>query len=216
MVLEILATITTSLLGLIDSLGYVGIFILMTIESSFIPFPAELIVIPAGALVAAGQMHWLPALIAATLGSVVGAYINYYIALHIGRRATEHLISKYGKFVFLTVDGLKKTDVFFHKHGSITTFIGRLIPGIRSFISFPAGFTKMSHGKFIGYTALGAGIWCALLLFLGYTLQTNSELISQYLKQITIVVVIVCVILIGVYLWYHNHNKSTKVTKAKK
>lgn len=213
MTLEILASITTGLLGLIDSLGYVGIFILMTIESSFIPFPAELIVIPAGALVAAGQMNWFPALIAATLGSVAGAYINYYIALHIGRRATEHLISKYGKFVFLTLDGLKKTDIYFHKHGAITTFIGRLIPGIRSFVSFPAGFTKMSHGKFIAYTALGAGIWCALLLALGYTLQSNSALISQYLRQITVVVVIVCAILVALYLWYHKRTNTQKKRK---
>jgi len=190
-----------SLVDLIFDWGYLGIFLLMAVESSFIPFPSEIVLIPAGYLAAEGDMT-LGMIMASSLGgSILGAFINYYLAFFLGRR----ILQKYGKYFFIKESALEKMDRYFEKHGHISTFVGRLIPGIRQLISIPAGLARMNLATFSLYTALGAGIWSLILILLGYFIGANQDLIQIYLKQITIAVVLILILLI---LWYASKNKT--------
>ena len=191
------------LVDLIFDWGYLGIFLLMTVESSFIPFPSEIILIPAGYLASKGDMTLGMIMASALGGSLLGAFINYYLALLLGRR----ILQKYGKYFFIKESALDKMDNYFQKHGAISTFIGRLIPGIRQLISIPAGLSRMNLAVFSAYTALGAGIWALILTMLGYFIGENQELIDTYLKQITIAVLI-SLVLLGSWYAYIQRNKK--------
>ncbi len=193
-----------TIVDLIFDWGYFGIFALMVIESSFIPFPSEIILIPAGYLASQEQMSIAMIMLSALGGSMVGAFINYYLALTMGRK----LLQRYGKYFFIKESALDKMDNYFQKHGHISTFIGRLIPGIRQLISIPAGLARMNLVVFSTYTALGAGIWALILTMLGYFIGENQELIDTYLKQITIVVVVVLIILGSWYAYYQRKKEA--------
>lgn len=193
-----------SLVDLIFDWGYFGIFILMTIESSFIPFPSEIVLIPAGYLVSQEQMSLWAVMACALGGSLAGAFINYYLALFVGRKFLE----RWGKYFFIKENALHKMDDYFKKHGPISTFIGRLIPGIRQLISIPAGLAKMDLKLFSLYTALGAGIWALILVLLGYFIGENQELIKEYLKQITLSLIVVLIVLGGWYAYYQKRKTS--------
>ncbi len=184
--------------------GYVGIFLLMAVESSFFPFPSEIVLIPAGYLASQGEMSIALIISSALAGSMVGAFINYYLALTLGRKILE----KYGKYFFISEATLDKMDNFFEKHGAISTFIGRLIPGIRQLISVPAGLSRMNLAVFSTYTALGAGIWAFILTMLGYFIGENQELIDIYLKQITMAILFILVILA---FWYYKRQNIKEV-----
>ena len=200
-----LADLAQWLVQNILDMGYLGIFLLMMIESSFIPFPSEVVLIPAGYLAQQGQMSTFAIFFVAILGSLSGAFINYFGALLIGRR----LLLKFGKYIFISNSTMEKMDTFFQKHGPISTFTGRLIPGIRQLISIPAGLSKMPLLSFSIYTALGAGIWSVVLIALGYILGENKELITEYLHQITLTVLGMLVVLVFVYI----RRLKTKVVK---
>ncbi|MEA1893405.1 MAG: DedA family protein [Campylobacterota bacterium] len=193
--------IAQTIVDLIFEWGYLGIFLLMTIESSFIPFPSEIILIPAGYLASKGEMSIGMIMGSALGGSLLGAFINYYLALTLGRK----MLKRYGKYFFINEDAVQKMDNYFEKHGHISTFIGRLIPGIRQLISIPAGLARMNLIIFSTYTALGAGIWALILTMLGYFIGENQELLDTYLKQITISVVVVLILLGS---WYYYYQKK--------
>jgi membrane protein DedA with SNARE-associated domain len=199
-----LRDLAQDLVDLIFDWGYLGIFLLMAVESSFIPFPSEIILIPAGYLASKGDMSIGMIMTSALGGSMLGALINYYLALSLGRK----ILKKYGKYFFIKESALEKMDKFFLKHGAISTFIGRLIPGIRQLISIPAGLSRMNLLVFSSYTALGAGIWAFILIMLGYFIGENQELIDTYLKQITMVVLL-SLVLLG--FWYYRIQKRKKV-----
>jgi membrane protein DedA with SNARE-associated domain len=200
-----LADLVQWLVQNILDMGYLGIFLLMMIESSFIPFPSEVVLIPAGYLAQQGEMNTLAIFIAAIFGSLSGAFINYFGALLIGRR----LLMKFGKYIFISNSAMEKMDTFFQNHGPISTFTGRLIPGIRQLISIPAGLSRMPLLPFSIYTALGAGIWSIVLIALGYILGENKELIAEYLHQITLTVLGMLVVLVFVYI----RRLKTKIVK---
>ena len=180
----------------------------MAIESSFIPLPSEIILPPAGVLVAEGKMIGWIVLVAAILGSLAGALINYLIAKHLGRKLVEKLVAKYGKVFFITDERLKKTERYFNEHGSITTFIGRLLPGIRHLISLPAGFAKMNLLTFSIYTCLGAGIWSAILIAVGYFYGNNTTLVNQILDKIWLFILLFCIILVILYIFIRKRKKK--------
>lgn len=172
-------------------LGYPGIFILMFLESSLFPFPSEVVMIPAGYLAYQGKLSLFWVILIGILGSILGAWFNYYLAKKFGRK----IILK-----FLKKNHLKMVEDYFDKHGNISTFNGRLIPVIRQYISFPAGLAKMHPLKFTIYTGLGAGIWIIILTMLGYFLGANQELIHKYLVEITLITLIIIAIITIIYI----------------
>lgn len=209
MLSELLLQLSSTLVAIIHELGYLGIFLGMTIESSFFPFPSEVILIPAGALVAQGKMSFIIVCLMGLLGSILGALINYFLALFLGRTAVEFLLDKYGKILFLSPKNLKKSDDYFQKYGSITTFVGRLIVGVRQLISLPAGFAKMNLLKFILFTALGAGIWTIILTTLGYFLGNNSALIQENMNFISWALVLISFIIITIYFFKKKPKQTS-------
>jgi membrane protein DedA with SNARE-associated domain len=194
--------IAQSIVQAIGDMGYMGIFLLMFLESTFFPFPSEIIMVPAGYLAFKGEMNLYIIILVGILGSITGALLNYYLAMIFGRK----FILKYGKYFFIKEETLAKLDTFFSKHGEISTFTGRLIPGIRQLISLPAGLARMNIAKFSFYTALGAGIWVVVLVIVGYLVGSNEALISEYLKSATLVALI-SVILITVFYVMRNKKR---------
>jgi membrane protein DedA with SNARE-associated domain len=192
-------------------LGYPGIVVLMAIESSVLPLPSELVMPPAGYLAAKGQMNSVVAVAAGTLGSVIGALVNYALALYVG----EPLLRKYGKYVLISASSLDRTERFFRRHGEISTLIGRLLPVVRHLISIPAGVSRMSLGRFIAFTALGAGVWCAILTYLGWLIGRHGEqvevVIGSYVHHTFLSYVLPAVVLLlgGYVLWRRRTRAGT-------
>jgi len=184
--------------------GYPGIVVLMFLESSFFPFPSEIVIPPAGYLASQGEMSLGLVIAAGIAGSLLGACFNYWLAVKWGRP----LFERYGRFVLLTPATLERSEDYFARHGHISTFIGRLLPGIRQYISLPAGLSRMNLAVFIIFTALGAGIWVVILALAGYLIGDNQQLITTYLQQITIVVGVLCLLLVGGYIFYRKKGKS--------
>lgn len=186
--------ILTWLTSLVDSLRYLGIVIGMAIESTFIPLPSEVVLIPAGILWFEGKMNPLLIVLSSILGTCIGAYFTYFL----GEKLGATFFKKYHKYFFLNESRLDKINLFFNRFGSMSIFFGRLILGVRHYISFPAGFAKMNKTKFILYTALGSGIWSLILVVLGYFLGEKMYLIKSYVFQITLAILIL-ILLIAIY-----------------
>ncbi|MDA3840332.1 MAG: DedA family protein [Patescibacteria group bacterium] len=177
--------IFSTILNFFSDFGYWGVFFLMTIESSFIPFPSEIVIPPAAYLASQGQYNVYLVVLFGILGTLLGALINYFLALKLGRTIIYSLLeTRIAKYLFLDQDKIKKSEDYFLKYGNISTFVGRLVPAVRQLISIPAGFSKMNLKSFIFYTSLGSGIWISILAILGYQLGANKELLSQYYSQI--------------------------------
>jgi membrane protein DedA with SNARE-associated domain len=190
-------------------LGYPGIMVLMAIESSVLPLPSELVMPPAGYLAAKGQMNSVLAVGVGTLGSVIGALVNYALALFVG----EPLLRKYGKYVLVSARSLDRTEAFFRRHGEISTLIGRLLPVVRHLISIPAGVSRMNLGRFIFFTALGAGLWCAILTYLGWIIGRHGEqveaVIGTYVHHTLLTYILPgVVILLGAYVLWRRRGQS--------
>jgi membrane protein DedA with SNARE-associated domain len=186
----------------IGAMGYPGIFLLMAMESSIIPVPSELVMPPAGYLAQQGQMNIGVAILSGTLGSLLGAYINYFAARHLGRP----LLLKYGRYVWISEEKFTRVETFFLSHGEISTFLGRLLPVVRHLISLPAGLAGMGHLRFSLYTLLGAGIWVTVLTYIGYFIGENRELILRYSHQAVLLVVLCSIVIIAVYVRVHRRR----------
>ena len=172
-----------------EHLNYGTVALLMTIESSFIPFPSEVIVPPAAykALQPNSDMNIILVVLFVTLGAMIGAFINYYLARLLGRPIIYKFAdSRLGHFFLLNSEGVEKAESFFREHGAISTFVGRLIPAIRQLISIPAGLSKMNLGSFALFTALGATLWNIVLAILGYIALGQQDLIEKYSSELSI------------------------------
>lgn len=188
----------------VGMLGYAGIVIMMFLESSFVPFPSEVVMIPAGYLAFKGEMNLPIAILCGIIGSLGGALFNYYLAIKLGRP----LLIRYGSYIMFNEETLSRMESFFNRHGHISTFIGRLIPVIRQYISLPAGLANMNLVIFSLYTGLGAGIWVIILALLGYYIGENEVLIKAYLHNIIVVLLLLCII--GAALYYWRYQKKQK------
>ncbi len=197
-----LTDVVNFIVDTVGALGYVGIFLMMFLESSFFPFPSEVVMIPAGYLAYKGEMNIYIVLFMGILGSLAGALFNYFLAIKLGRK----FLIKYGKYFFIKEETITKMENFFKNHGHISTFSGRLIPAVRQYISFPAGLARMNLVTFSIYTSLGAGIWVIILTLLGYFIGGNEELIKEYTRFI-IVGILISLAVMG-YLYYRRVKKS--------
>jgi len=192
------------LIDTIGTVGYPGIVLLMFIESTFIPLPSELVIPPAGYLISQNQMSWAGVILSGTVGSVLGALFNYAIAVFFGRP----FILKYGKYFGVSQNHFEKGETFFLKHGHISTFIGRLILGVRHYISFPAGLCRMNLLEFSFFTAFGAGIWVWVLAYIGYFVGNNKDKILEVSRQWSVYVIIGCALLILAYILWHRKKQK--------
>lgn len=199
-----LHTVIDFIVNLVGDLGYAGIIFMMFLESSFFPFPSEVVMVPAGYLASKGEMNIFVVVGAGIIGSLLGALLNYYLAVKLGRK----LVIKYGKYVFFDEKKMEKVEKFFQAHGHISTFSGRLIPVVRQYISFPAGLAKMNLGVFSFFTGLGAGIWVIVLTLLGYFIGENETLVKEYLHTILAITLISVLIIISIYIRKHKKSKQ--------
>ncbi len=193
-----------------DNMNYGTVTLLMTIESSFIPFPSEVVVPPAAykALEEDSNMNIVLVVVFATLGAIIGAVINYFLALWLGRPIIYKFVeTRFGKMCLLSKEKVEKAEQYFDKHGKSSTFIGRLVPGIRQLISIPAGLAKMNLVSFVSFTALGAVIWNIILAVLGYIGHGNKELIDQYSHELSYILLGLGVLFV-IYLIYKGVSKK--------
>lgn len=181
---------------LAEQLDYFYVTLLMAVESSFIPFPSEIVVPPAAYMAADGNMNVVLVVMFATLGSLIGAVINYVLSYYVGRPIVYKFAeSRLGRMCLLSKDKIEQAEKYFDKRGAVATLVGRLIPAIRQLISIPAGLAKMNFAKFALYTALGAGAWNIVLAALGYYLHSivPKDQLQSALKQYeTPIVVGIC------------------------
>ena len=194
----------------LDHLNYWTITLLMAIESSFIPFPSEVVVPPAAYRAAGGSsdMNVFLVVFFATFGANIGAIINYYLAYFVGRPIVYKFAnSRFGHMCLIDEEKVKHAEEYFDQHGALSTFIGRLIPAVRQLISIPAGLAKMKLSTFLLYTTLGAGIWNSILAGIGYYLQSvvpEDQLmatVTEYSHEISYVFIALGIFVVGVLIY---------------
>jgi membrane protein DedA with SNARE-associated domain len=185
--------------NIMNQLGYWGIGLLMFLENLFPPIPSELIMPLAGFTVFKGQMDFVLVIIAGVVGTILGAFPWYYIGKFISEERLEHLADKYGKWISVTSKDIKKANNWFNQHGGKAVFFCRLVPGVRTLISLPAGINNMPLIPFTIYSTLGTTIWVTFLTFLGYKLGDHYELVDQYLGPVSKIVL--AIIVISFILW---------------
>jgi len=171
-----------------NNINYYTITLLMTVESSFIPFPSEVVLPPAAWKAAhTGELNLILIFLCAMFGAITGALINYFLSISLGRVVVYKLAdTKLAHLLLINREKIEKAEKYFVDHGKSSTFIGRLVPGIRQLISIPAGLSKMNLGQFIAYTSLGAGLWNIILIALGYFLYSQQELLMKVYNEIKI------------------------------
>lgn len=202
------------LLVLTAKFGYGGIVVLMAVESSFIPFPSEVVVPPAAYMASIGEMNIWLVIISGIFGSLIGASVNYFLAKTLGRTIIYKLVGhKFAKMLLLSEEKLKNAEAFFLKYGNISTFVGRLIPAVRQLISIPAGFAKMKLRNFYLFTFLGSGAWTVVLAVLGYTLGSNKELLEKYYNNSKYLFVVAAIIIVITYLVIKSRKKKAEASK---
>ena len=201
--------------SLLSNLNYGTIFFLMMLESTVVPVPSEFVVTPAAYHAASGQLDVWLVILAATIGADLGASINYFVALYVGRPVIYRFAnSRWGKMCLLNQEKVEKSECYFDEHGIVATLTGRLIPGIRHLISIPAGLARMHYGKFLLYTTIGAGAWHSILAALGWYLhaivpeeQLNDK-ISEYAEYIKIVILALVVLALAYFLIRHYTKRK--------
>ena len=203
--MHIISALTSWLVDTIGRMGYTGIISLMFLESSFFPFPSEVVMPPAGYLAWKGEMSLILVLLSGIAGSLLGALFNYWIAVKFGRP----FLLKWGKYFFVSLESIDKADKFFLKHGHVSTLVGRLLPVIRQYISLPAGIARMPMKIFMLYTSIGAGTWVVVLTVAGYLLGEHQELLKDYLHVITIGCVILACAIAGVYILIQRRRRTS-------
>lgn len=193
----------------IFALGYPGIVLLMAVESSFFPLPSELVMPPAGYLAAQGRMDVTLAVLAGAFGSLLGALFNYYFAVYLG----EPFLRRYGRYFFVSNESLDRTEAFFRRHGEIGTFVGRFVPVVRHLISIPAGLSRMRLGRFAFFTTIGAGMWCAVLAYIGWLLGRHEgalreAAVNTHTRRALLYILPVLLVIVAAYAWWYRRRQG--------
>jgi membrane protein DedA with SNARE-associated domain len=204
MIEHILAAVTNLIINVISTLGYPGVGLLMAIQTIAIPMPSEVIIPFAGSLVVAGRFSLFGIALTGGLGSSLGAAVAYFI----GYKGGRPLVEKYGKYVLISHHDLQIADNFFAKHGTKAAFLGMLLPVVRSFISFPAGISRVKFWKFELYVFLASFIWSAVLGYIGEKLGENWMSLRDKFKGFDYI--IVALIVLGATWWVYRHIKNSK------
>ena len=199
----IILAIFSFIVGIISGIGYLGIFILMALESMITPIPSELVMPFAGFLVSQGKLSLVAVILAGTLGSLAGSLISYYTGYFGGRP----FVLKVGRYLLLHESDLRWTEGFFRKHGEKTIFICRFIPAVRHVISIPSGVGKMDIKKFSAYTFAGSLIWVSILTYSGILLEDNWKQLYSFTEKFDIIVIVFILILIGIFVRRHIKRK---------
>lgn len=179
---------------IMTSLGYWGIGFLMFAENLFPPIPSELIMPLAGFTVAQGKMSFVPAVLAGVVGTILGAFPWYYAGKFLGEERLKQLADKYGKWITVSGEDIDKATRWFNRFGKKAVLLGRLVPGVRTLISLPAGLSEMPLAPFLIYSTLGTTAWVMILTFLGYVLGDNYELVEEYLGPVSKIVLVFLVV----------------------
>lgn len=204
-VIEILRPLVEFITSVISSLGYGGIFFLMILESALIPIPSEIIMPFSGFLASTGKFGSVGVILAGSLGNLVGSVITYYLGIRLGRA----FLIKYGKYILFRVHHLVWTEQLFQKYGDKISFVGRLLPGVRTYISLPAGIGKSNFIKFVVYTLVGSIIWNSLLTYAGIQLGRSWQHIDKYSGYLDIIAVVAIAVFI-VWIVYSNRRNRGK------
>jgi membrane protein DedA with SNARE-associated domain len=202
--LEIISNLTNFIIQTISNSGYVGIFFLMVAESALIPIPSEVIMPFSGYLVSTGKFNVIAVIIAGSIGNLVGSLIAYFVGIYLGRG----FVLRYGKYVLLKKSHLEIAESYFKKYGDRSTFISRLLPAIRTYVSLPAGVAKMNLKKFATYTFVGSVIWNSALTYIGITLGNEWSSIRKYSTYFDAIVVIA--VIIAIILYWRSRRKNSQ------
>jgi membrane protein DedA with SNARE-associated domain len=188
---------------IVEVMGYPGVFVMSALESTFLPIPSEITLIPAGYLIHQGVWSGPLVFLLATLGTLTGSLANYALAFYGGR----YVLVRYGRYFLMTEEKLLKMEGFFVRHGPLSIFLGRLVMGVRHFISFPAGLARMNLKKFCFYTMAGGAIWTFILLLLGYAIGDNKEFVMEILPAIKAGFAVAVVAVIA-FVFYKHRRKA--------
>ena len=203
-----LITLLNYLLNFAQEIGYWGVVFLMTLESSFIPFPSEVVVPPAAYLAAQGSLNIWLVILAGVAGSLIGAFINYFLAYYLGRPLIYRLAqTKVARFLLIRLAQIERAEMFFSRYDSGSTFFGRLVPVVRQLISLPAGFVKMPLWRFSFYTFLGSALWTLILAALGYFFGANEAAWKRYYLEISWALVAFGVVIALYFFWRYRERK---------
>jgi membrane protein DedA with SNARE-associated domain len=208
LVSELAAALSALIISVIDSLGLPGVFVLMAGDSMATPIPSEVVMAFAGFLAAQGSMNFWAVVIVGTLGALAGSLVAYYIGLYGGRAA----VLCYGKR-FISPSNLDMAEDWFDKHGEKTVFFARLLPVVRSLISFPAGAARMNVGKFALFTFLGALPWNFATAYFGFVAGENWPAISDHLQRLDFLIIIAGLAVLGAWVWLHRHEVKRHVRR---
>ena len=202
MITSLIEYLAGFVIDIISALGYVGVFLAMAIESACIPLPSEIIMPFSGYLVFTGEFNLLLVGVVGALGNLGGSLAAYWV----GARGGRPLIEKYGKFVLLSHHDLDLADRWFARYGRSTVVFTRLLPVIRTFISFPAGMSRMKLSTFSFYTFLGALPWSIFLAYVGFKLGENWDTLGGYFRKADILIGVLIVVVLALYIWRHLNN----------
>jgi membrane protein DedA with SNARE-associated domain len=207
-IIELLKPIVEFIMSIISTMSYPGIFFLMILESALIPIPSEVIMPFSGFLASTGKLNYIGVVLAGSFGNLVGSILTYYLGINVGRK----VILKYGKYIFFKKKHLELTENLFNKYGDRVSFVGRLLPGIRTYVSLPAGIGKTKFTKFVIYTFTGSIIWNSMLTYVGMKLGSNWKNIDKYSIYLDILAVIAIAVFL-IWFLYNSRRKSKDIRR---
>jgi membrane protein DedA with SNARE-associated domain len=212
-----LSGIASWVTDVVETLGYVGLFLMIALENVFPPIPSEVVLPLAGFLTGQGRMWFPGAVLAATAGSIAGALILYYIGYVLGEKRVRWLVRRYGKWAMLSEADIDKADDWFDKHDREAVLIGRLFPVVRSLISIPAGIRHMRMGKFLLYTAIGSAVWNATLIGIGWILGDNWDAVEKYVGYLQYLVILLVLAAVAwfIYMKLKQRDRGGVATRSR-